>query len=608
MKADGTVDRRWPGTNSYVYALARSGSTLYLGGDFSRVGGVVRRGVAAVSTGSRNVTDWNPGLDGEVRALVVLGSTVYMGGTFGSVGHKPRSGLAAVDAHTGAVTAWNPSPTASGARVFALAASGSTIYAGGLEYVGEEPRAYVAEFDAGNSNGPVWKVNCSATGFSDDIYALTVSGSTVFVGGQFTAIDGESRHDLAALDRRTGTVIDWNPNPGLDLKTQTISRWCSRWQPPAQRCMWAAGLPRSADDSAPTSRRSAHAPVQRLRGDRARIRTWRRSRSRARPYTREGTLTPSADGSAATSRCSTLTRGPSPPLPKPTAAWTRWRISAQESTWAAPSPASATVRDITSRQLPPRPALSPPGIRTPTTRSMRSRWRARESMLAARLRGSEALPQPHRCAGRSRRRRDRLEPGGQPRRQGLGEIRVARVRRRNVHADRTPRPPIHRRSRRCHQHRQRLEPGPPLQGRLQSLCRYPRMRDWTRHPCVGGLGVNALRRRSVHLDRRQAAFVSDCARYHTRQRDRVESQPHAVTYALAVSSSTIFAGTDNGVTAFSLRTGLPSPWSQTSKACTPSRFRTRERTQVDRFQQRPTIRPDLRSSGFPPNHRHHRQG
>ena len=154
VKADGTVDRRWPGTNSYVYALARSGSTLYLGGDFSRVGGVVRRGVAAVSTGSRKVTDWNPGLDGEVRALVVLGSTVYMGGTFGSVGHKPRSGLAAVDAHTGAVTAWNPSPTASGARVFALAASGSTIYAGGLEYVGEEPRAYVASLTRATATVP----------------------------------------------------------------------------------------------------------------------------------------------------------------------------------------------------------------------------------------------------------------------------------------------------------------------------------------------------------------------------------------------------------------------------------------------------------------------
>jgi hypothetical protein len=58
LRANGELDRSWrlaiPG-GSEVSALARRGSTLFLAGNFRRVGGQVRQGIAAVSASSHRL-------------------------------------------------------------------------------------------------------------------------------------------------------------------------------------------------------------------------------------------------------------------------------------------------------------------------------------------------------------------------------------------------------------------------------------------------------------------------------------------------------------------------------------------------------------------------
>ena len=41
--------------------------------------------------------------------------------------------------------------------------------------------------------------------------ALTTDGTTIFAGGSFTMIGGQTRNRLAAIDL-AGTVLAWNPN------------------------------------------------------------------------------------------------------------------------------------------------------------------------------------------------------------------------------------------------------------------------------------------------------------------------------------------------------------------------------------------------------------
>ena len=81
-----------------VYAITQIGGLTYIGGQFASVDGTPRANVAAIrSDGSLDAT-WNPSTDGIVYALAAAsdGSKVFLGGEFTTVGgatHRPdRSG------------------------------------------------------------------------------------------------------------------------------------------------------------------------------------------------------------------------------------------------------------------------------------------------------------------------------------------------------------------------------------------------------------------------------------------------------------------------------------------------------------------------------------
>jgi hypothetical protein len=215
VRADGSVDPAWnPGANDAVSSLAVSGSTLYVGGLFTQIGGRRRHRVAALESATGTPTAWNPDATGvgepfsktAVDALAVSGSTVYVGGNFARIGGEPRHDIAALDAATGAATGLNPRADSA---VDALAVSGSTVYVGGeFHVIGGHERYYIAALDASTGAATAW--NPDPTSF---VSALQVSGSTVYAGGNFTSVGGRTRHAIAELSARTGQATSWNPHP-----------------------------------------------------------------------------------------------------------------------------------------------------------------------------------------------------------------------------------------------------------------------------------------------------------------------------------------------------------------------------------------------------------
>jgi hypothetical protein len=241
--ANGTLDRSWaPDPNgcgsSEVYAIAVSGSTVYLGGGFCSITSspgrvtVARNEAAAVNAGTGTVTAWNPSPMGLVQALAISGSTVYIGGEFNAVenstGTAPvsRTNAAAVNASTGFATGWDPDPNG---YVGALAVSGSTVYLGGRfsAITDSAGTGSVARYNAaavsattGDDTGwdpdPAFNPAHPGSGYVD---ALAVSGSTVYLGGNFLSIAGSSgaatvkRSNVAAVNAATGRATAWNPSP-----------------------------------------------------------------------------------------------------------------------------------------------------------------------------------------------------------------------------------------------------------------------------------------------------------------------------------------------------------------------------------------------------------
>ncbi|MFZ0161277.1 MAG: hypothetical protein WAL50_19780, partial [Kineosporiaceae bacterium] len=145
----------WTPTSGRVYAIAQAGDAVYLGGSFtalwSPAGGqaVVRNGLAALDAATGALLPWNPNANGEVRTLETSadGSTVYVGGAFTSIGGTTRQRLAAVNATTGAlVTGFTANASAT---VVTLERVGPTLYAGGhFTTLGGQSRQRLAAVDA----------------------------------------------------------------------------------------------------------------------------------------------------------------------------------------------------------------------------------------------------------------------------------------------------------------------------------------------------------------------------------------------------------------------------------------------------------------------------
>jgi outer membrane protein OmpA-like peptidoglycan-associated protein len=225
LKSDGTVDPLWrptiTGAYNQVFSMAKYGDVIILGGSFTTVNGEPRNNLAAIKTDG-TLLDWNPNAGHIVRTISVSGETVFVGGQFGDLGGLVRNlaGSVRLGARTGVagetcLTAWNATdcmttwnPNVAGWGVLSIAVDATYTYlTGHFGTVGGQARAHAAKVLTADGTVQNWDAGINAQGG-----AVAIANGKVYLGGQFAAAGGQVRNKLASWNVATDILEPWAPN------------------------------------------------------------------------------------------------------------------------------------------------------------------------------------------------------------------------------------------------------------------------------------------------------------------------------------------------------------------------------------------------------------
>src|ERR1035437_2835674 len=137
--------------NSWVNALAVSGTNLYAGGGFTTAGGVPANYIAKWNGG-----DWSAsglGMNTNVQAVAVNGGDLYAGGYFTSAGGVPANYIAKWDGSAWSALGSGMSGGHPYPYVYALAADGAgRLFVGGdFSLAGTKVSPYIAQANVGSA-------------------------------------------------------------------------------------------------------------------------------------------------------------------------------------------------------------------------------------------------------------------------------------------------------------------------------------------------------------------------------------------------------------------------------------------------------------------------
>lgn len=199
-----------------VWAQVMNGNVVYAGGSFSqtRPAGAApatnltpRSNILAYDVRTGALLPFAPQINGTVKSLALSpdGSTLYVGGSFTKIGTTTRYNVAAFSTATGELSA-TFKPAIGGSYVNAIVATSSAVYFGGL--IGAAGGQLRKNFAAANVAGQVlaW---APTSDLQVDSMVLAPGGGKLIAAGRFARVNDVTQRGLAALSLQDGALLPW---------------------------------------------------------------------------------------------------------------------------------------------------------------------------------------------------------------------------------------------------------------------------------------------------------------------------------------------------------------------------------------------------------------
>ncbi|MFZ5554686.1 MAG: T9SS type A sorting domain-containing protein [Bacteroidota bacterium] len=196
-----------------VQTILLDSGKLFIGGNIGAVNGFPRGLVACLDT-SGALLPWNPnvfgGMGAYVRTLEKTGDTIFIGGNYSQIGGISRPNLGAVNSNTGSLFSWNPSPNYA---VYSIKNYNNKLYVAGVfTSISSTSTRKIACYNLPALTITSFNPTPGSSTFSNNIFTMEIRNNKIYVGGNFTTLGGLSRNRLAQIDIPSGSVTSWNPN------------------------------------------------------------------------------------------------------------------------------------------------------------------------------------------------------------------------------------------------------------------------------------------------------------------------------------------------------------------------------------------------------------
>jgi len=202
--ASGVIRPFLNNCNGWVSSVKGNNGVMYIGGEFTSIGGQNRLNLALFDTASLTINAGTLSASDRTNTISFSGSSLFIGGYSHSYGCVARNGLAAFDINTGEIKPWQPALT-----VFQLndmKFKGDTLYMAGHFSTGA--------FAALN---PVTAAVYPGASLANVGYDLLFENDYFYVAGAAGHANNQSivKVGLPALNE----IMSWGPNPGFLVKS-----------------------------------------------------------------------------------------------------------------------------------------------------------------------------------------------------------------------------------------------------------------------------------------------------------------------------------------------------------------------------------------------------
>ena len=233
--ASSTIHARRIRVNGNVYASVSDGTSLYVGGSFTAINpySAPRLLIADASNGNPVLgCDLGSGfLDGQVMAVAASGTSLYVGGDFRHYNGKLVGSLAKIDSSTCALDTnfvrAGGFGNATGNSVSALALLGTSLYVAGdfTSYRGgNAPGVIKIDATSGDPDTAFLSGVGSGPNMLGGLMGLALAAGSVYVGGAFTNFNGSLVGGLVKLNAASGVVdVRFAAAPAADSQVYLLA-------------------------------------------------------------------------------------------------------------------------------------------------------------------------------------------------------------------------------------------------------------------------------------------------------------------------------------------------------------------------------------------------